>query len=564
MSAQAAPRSFEQTRDPAPGTGWQRLSARIIWVDLVISVLSSLPAVIAIWAFDLDDGASQIWPLLGLAAFGVVGALLDLVRWIVTRFRITDSHVELRTGLLVRQRRTIQRDRIRTVDVTAKLRHRVTRLRVVTIGAGQQTAAGEAALPLDALSVEDASALQRVLLRESAPNARRTESGRTEVAGTDPVRSTGAEGGRDQAGSGGPQPHDHADEPGTADPTDEPIQVFARFEPTWVIYNMFNIWAFVLAIGLLWGALWLLSAVGIDLVGFALGLLDWTAIGWIGTALIAVVVVGALGAIGLGVSYFIENWNLELARVRSSEGTLLRTRKGLFTTREINRDENRIRGAQISEPVLWRWMGVSDTSVITTGLDAWSASEPTAILPRGPVRRARRVAGQVLGDSANPFHADLERHPRTALHRRLRWATATCLGIGGVLTVLSITDVVPSWTIWAAIAFLPVSLVAAVLAYRALGHTITDRYVITRSGLLNRSTTVLQRSAVSTIVIRESVLQRWLGLRSVSTMTAAGDSGYDTPDIGRADSLDFAVRAAPGILDPFLVPRAEGGPGQAP
>src|SRR5699024_11196379 len=55
MSAQAAPRSFEQTRDPAPGTGWQRLSARIIWVDLVISVLSSLPAVIAIWAFDLDD-----------------------------------------------------------------------------------------------------------------------------------------------------------------------------------------------------------------------------------------------------------------------------------------------------------------------------------------------------------------------------------------------------------------------------------------------------------------------------------------------------------------------------
>src|SRR5699024_189922 len=109
MSAQAAPRSFEQTRDPAPGTGRQRLSARIIWVDLVISVLSSLPAVIAIWAFDLDDGASQIWPLLGLAAFGVVGALLDLVRWIVTRFRITDSHVELRTGLLVRQRRTIQR-----------------------------------------------------------------------------------------------------------------------------------------------------------------------------------------------------------------------------------------------------------------------------------------------------------------------------------------------------------------------------------------------------------------------------------------------------------------------
>ena len=66
---------------------------------------------------------------------------------------------------------------------------------------------------------------------------------------------------------------------------------------------------------------------------------------------------------------FTENWNLELARVPSRDGTMLRTRKSLFTTREVNRDENRIRGAQVSEPVLWRWMGASDTSVITTGLD---------------------------------------------------------------------------------------------------------------------------------------------------------------------------------------------------
>jgi putative membrane protein len=351
VSAQAGPRSSEGTRVTAQEVAtaapeWQRLSARIVWVDLVISVLSVLPAFIVIWVFDLESGASQIWPLLGLAAFGVLGALLDLVRWIVTRFRMTDSHVELRTGIVVRQHRTIQRDRIRSVDVTAKLRHRVARLRVVTIGAGQQTAAGEAALPLDALSVDDARSLQQVLLRGPGATEEWAEPRPDEAVRDEPGP---AEGERAEQGPAGAS--------GTTHPTDEPIRVFARFEPTWFIYNMFNVWAFVMAIGLLWGALWLLDTVGIDLVGYTVGLVDWTALGWIGTALIAVVVVGALGAIGLGVVYFLENWNLELARVRGSDGTLLRTRKGLFTTREVNRDENRIRGAQISEPVLWRTPG---------------------------------------------------------------------------------------------------------------------------------------------------------------------------------------------------------------
>src|SRR5699024_4832246 len=148
----------------------------------------------------------------------------------------------------------------------------------------------------------------------------------------------------------------------------------------------------------------------IDLYGFVLGLLDWEAIGWVGTVAIALIAVGALGAVGLGINYFTENWNLELARVPTRETTMLRTRKGLFTTREVNRDESRIRGIQISEPVLWRWMGVADTAVITTGLDVWSMSEPANILPRGPVRRAKEVAGAVLGDPRTPFRTAVTPH----------------------------------------------------------------------------------------------------------------------------------------------------------
>lgn len=522
---------------------WQRLSTRIIWVDLAISMLSILPVLVAIRVFGVDASGGQAWPLIGIAVLGVLGAILDVVRWIFTRFRVTPTYVELKTGVLLRKHRSIRRDRIRSVDVEARLRHRAARMRVVSIGAGQQTAAGEAALALDALSADDAVALQEELLRGTAvPTGDPGISLETERNGHPTQEGLPAE--------ATPDGDDHL--PATPE-TGEPIRVFARFEPSWFIFNMFNIWAYALALGLGWGALWLLSSVGVDLYGFVVGLLDWRSIGWVGTAAIALAAAGVFGAVGLGINYFIENWNLELARVRGREGTVLRTRKGLLTTREINRDENRIRGAQISEPVLWRWMGASDTSVITTGLDVWSMSEPTAILPRGPVRRAREVAGAVLGDAENPFHMDLAPHPRRALRRRLWWATATVIVVGGMLIWLAATDVIPYQAIWAAAALWPVCVLAAIIAYRALGHAITDRYVITRSGLMNRATTVLQRSAVSTIVIRESLLQRRLRLRTVSTMTAAGYGGYDTPDLERKHSLEFAVQAAPGLLDPFLV-----------
>lgn len=513
---------------------WQRLSPRIIWVDLVISVLALLPALVAILVFDVETDAGQLWPLIGLAAFGVLGALADIVRWAVTRFRVSPRHVELKTGLFVRKYRSVQRDRIRSVDIEAKLRHRVARLRVVAIGAGQQSAAGESAFSLDALGREEALELQQRLLND-APMAATAENQAPAVAGEAPRR------------------------------------VLARFEPSWFIYNMFNIWAYVLAIGVLWGLLWALSTVGVDAAGFVIGAVDWEAIGVVGTVALAVVAVGAFGAVGLGVNYVVENWGFELARVPSREGTMLRTRKGLFTTREVNRDENRLRGVAITEPVLWRWMGVSDTHVITTGLDAWSFADPASILPRGPVRRARAVASEVLGDlggvggvggDADPMTIPLRRHPIRALRRRLVWATVLALVVFavGVLLESALEPMLElAWLDWALVfgttaGVWVLGLLLAVAGYRALGHRLTDDYLITRSGALNRTTAVLQRSAVSTIMIRESLFQRRLKLRTVAAMTAAGDGRYDAVDVDAGDSLDLARRAAPGLLEPFLEP----------
>lgn len=242
----------------------------------------------------------------------------------------------------------------------------------------------------------------------------------------------------------------------------------------------------------------------------------------------------------------------ELSRVRGPESTELRTSQGLFTTREVNRDETRIRGFHISQPLFWRWMGVTDTLVITTGLSLWSMTQPAAILPRVPLALAREVTADIMAPEASPFDAPLTKHPSAALRRRLWWATVITLIVGAILVVLIIQEVIALEMLWAILGFWLFALAGAFVAYRALGHTITGKYLVVRSGLLNRSTVALKTEATSTIVIRESLFQRRLGLQTVSAMTAAGYGGYDAPDLARQDSLEFATQAAPGFLDEFL------------
>ncbi|RSN54167.1 hypothetical protein DMH08_26860, partial [Actinomadura sp. WAC 06369] len=140
------------------------MHVRVTWVDLARSLLSLLPAVLSVSVFGVDPGSGGTWPLFGIAAVGVIRAAADALRWTFTRYRITPTHVELRTGALRRVHRSIRRDRIRSVDTEARLRHRLAGLRVVKIGAGQQAAAGESALALDAVSPADARALRRLLL----------------------------------------------------------------------------------------------------------------------------------------------------------------------------------------------------------------------------------------------------------------------------------------------------------------------------------------------------------------------------------------------------------------
>lgn len=483
---------------------WRRLSPRMIAVDLARTVISVSPSLVAFVLLDVSVGWGTGGALVALAVIGVVGAGQDALRWVTTRYRLTEDHVERSTGLFVRRYRRIRRERIRSVDVDARLRHRIAGLRVVLVGAGQQSAASESALALDAVVRADAEALRDRLLDDD-----------------------GAE--RDDR------------------------QVLATFRLWWIVFNVVGVWAFLMAAGLLWGGGFFLSAFGLDPFGWAAGLVGWGGLGWVERTALVTGVMVVVGVVGLAIAYVTQYWSFELARVPGRETTQLRTRHGLLRTREVNRDDRRLRGVMVSEPVLWRWMRLAEVEVITTGLSIWNANQPASILPRAPRSVVRGVASQVLGVDPDPVSAGLDRQPARALRRRLVWACATTAAVLATLGYVVATTALPTRVLWIGLLLLPVALGAAVVAYRALGFGIVGAYAVVRSGLLSRRTAVVQRSAVSTIVVRESLLQRRLGLRTVTLATAAGWGGYTAPDLDADAAVTFAAQAAPGLLDPVAV-----------
>ena len=105
---------------PTVETPWRRLDPRM----LVIGPLTGWSGCCR-WRSSCWSPGRATWSGCGSPPVGVLVVLGSMLTWRTTRYRITAERVELHSGWLSRQRRSVPRDRIRTVDLTARLLHRV-------------------------------------------------------------------------------------------------------------------------------------------------------------------------------------------------------------------------------------------------------------------------------------------------------------------------------------------------------------------------------------------------------------------------------------------------------
>jgi len=496
--------------------GWRRLSPRMLAVHPVLELRRLIiPLVAVLFELHNGDGAGGGWWALGI---GGVGIAVGFLRYFTTSFRITPTYVQVRRGLLRRRTLTVPRDRIRTVDVTSNVLHRIFGLARVTVGTGQTDQKNDG-VKLDGLGAAAAENLHRELLHRPTVT---------------PIPDVGS--------ATRPLPAEAASE-----------TVLAALRPAWVRYGPFTLSGLV-AIGVLFGiGSRLVNEGHIDLtrIGFVRDSIDYLRDRPLPVAILlvaaAVVVFTAIASTG---GYVLAFWNFRLSR--HSSGTL-HVRRGLLTTRDTTIEERRLRGVELSEPLLLRAVRGARVLAIATGLRVGRGADRggSVLLPPAPHAVAVEVAGTVIGD-ADPLTVALIRHgPRASLRRFTRAVSLSTILILVVLAFVLFAGV-PGWAFWTALVLLPLSVLLAVDRAASLGHALTDDWLASRLGSVVRRRYVLRTDAVIGWNMTTSLFQRRVGLTTLVATTAAGRQHYPVADVPEAEAIRVALAAVPGLLEQFL------------
>lgn len=497
----------DETGDEVP---WRRLDPRVVAVVGIYCLLIIGTAAAIMWWRNAPWWLHVSVPVPVLSVLGY-----EVLRWTRTFYRVTPDSVELRTGVAVRSHRSIPRQRVRSVDVTAEPLHRILGISSVTVGTGHRISSSAAAvLTLDALPARDSEALREELLHRPDGTVAHAE------------------------------------------------QTLATIDWKWLKYAPLSISVPLLGLSFV-GSVY----EGLDLIGADPDrILIPQAFRWLSTvdhlwfvlllAVVAVALAGTVGSLGL----FIEMW-WRFRLTREPQGTL-RTARGLFVTRSVTLEEARLRGVEIAEPLSLRWGGGALTYAVATGAgtaeEEIRISSSSALLPPAPLREAHRVAAAVLREGQDPTATvRLVPHTRHALHRRLRLTFALGALLGGVqvflgvllTTVLIHTGWITAAAIWVAGVHFSVD------EYRNLGHGVTGRYLVTRHGSLKRRTIALRRDGVIGWRISQWAWHRRSGLCRVTATTAGGRGAYHVKDVLMPEGLRFADEAVPGVLAQFMVKR---------
>lgn len=529
---------------PQPDADWLRLDPRMLAVHPLRQLLGFLPVIAVVLVVGVNrDLGGRVY---GLAiAVGAV-VILGVLRWVTTRYQITDERVTQRSGLLVRKARSVPRDRIRSVDLTAGPVHRFFGLAVVKIGTGQHAEGLESReLTLDAVSAVEADRLRQRLLDRLGTQRGEHADG--------PDSGKGTAGGNATAG---------ADDQGTDGDPVTPLPAGAELGAlnwSWLRFAPLTA-SSVVAVGAVAGAFGqFVGDLGVDPSRIAevggVGEQLSTAPLWLGIFLLALVVL-AIAVLG-SVAIFVESWwGFRLVR---EPGGVLRIRHGLLTSRSVSLEERRLRGAEVAEPLLMRVGRGARLTAVATGLGGHRGHGRGALLPPAPLNDTHRVAGRALAEDPSPTCAALRGHPGAALRRRVVRAVLPVLVVAAALEPVSarLVPQVPAWVGWTVLALLPVTVLLAVDAYRNLGHSLTERYLVTRHGAGVRRTVALKRSGVIGWTVSQSLFQRQAGLVTLTATTAAGSGAYHVFDVRTTDALALAEQAMPGLLEPFLCPHEE-------
>ncbi|MCV6980889.1 PH domain-containing protein [Mycolicibacterium pulveris] len=461
----------------------------MLLVHPVHEVMRQIPVIVGSLVLGSATGNPAVVVMV-VAATVAYGA----ARWFTTTYRIGPSDVQLRTGVLQRKVISVPRNRIRSVSTEARLLHRLLGLTVLRVSTGQE-ASGDAVFALDAVQAEEVPRLRAILLADSLAVAE-----------------------EEQAPAG---------------------RVLARWDPSWLRYSPLSFTGLAMiaaAVGLVYqmgvGAALQDSDVarsGVD-VAERFGVAATVAVVAVGVLLASVVLSVLQSLLSYG--------NLVLRR----DADVLHLRLGLLRVREHTFDMRRLRGGTLREPLLVRLFGGARLDAVMTGVGG--VGEASLLLPPCPRATAEAVLTDLI-ERPEVVSGPLRAHGPAATRRRWVRAMALPVVIAVVLAVIS----APMWA-WVLCALLAVC--CALLAHdrsRSLGHRVGDGWLVARTGSLQRRRDCIEASGIIGWTVRQTLMQRRVGVATLIAATAAGVKRYQVIDVPAELAWSIASEASPWVAD---------------
>jgi putative membrane protein len=417
---------------------------------------------------------------------------------------------------------SVARDRIRTVDVTAHLLHRVLGVCRVSIGTGRNDFRSGESFHLDGLTRSDAESLRGLLL-----------AGRSAANGV---------------------AVDSAEKPAAAAEAEQGSEI-AALRLGWLRFAPLTLTGLVV-LGVLFGSVMQISnATDINLASTGpvrFVVTDFTALNIVQRVLVGGAVAIAGYVLIALIGYIGVYWDFRLAEYGTDT---VRVTRGLLSVRATTISLNRLRGVEIREPLLLRAARGARCIAITTGLRVGRGAEHegSVLLPPAPREVATEVTATLLGVPVELCSGPLERHGPAALRRRYFRALISAAVVVAAIGVATWARNGPAWVPIASLALLPAAGLVAADRYRNLGHRLAGGWLVTRTGSFARRRSIIGTDAIIGWRIHQTWFQRRQGLMTLTATTAAGQQHYSLRDVPVALGLAVAAEATGDLIRPFQV-----------
>ena len=250
------------------------------------------------------------------------------------------------------------------------------------------------------------------------------------------------------------------------------------------------------------------------------------------------------------IGYVAVYWNF---RLTEHGADMIRVTRGLLSLRATTISLNRLRGVEISEPMLLRSARGARCLAIATGLHVGRGAERegSVLVPPAPREVAQQVTAQLLGAPAELCAGPLIRHGQAAFRRRIFRALLAAVVIIAAIVTATRARHGPDWVWIGSFLFLPAAVAVAVDRYRNLGHRLAGGWLVTRTGSFARRRSIIGTDAIIGWRIHQTWFQRRQGLMTLTATTAAGQQHYSLRDVPVAVGLAVADQATGDLLTPF-------------